>query len=273
MAKRFKLKFNIPLFQICRSKDLSSLPGNPVPAIYRLSPVNHNARDTGYPNLPSPSPSKIKSSIAQGCKMCRDKENPKKVKSRGRKNTSRVPLRRSDFLIDNLEEEESETLISCLTSFSDEICHDDVNDLSNSRHRRKTSSVKKAQSVRFRSSSENRRGAETTGKVKKMSTTVTRSNVEGKVRESFAVVKKSKDPYEDFKKSMMEMITEMEMSEAEDLEQLLQCFLALNSRSYHAIIVRAFMEIWQQMFVWNPTSMKNLPTDVKTDRKVNCALF
>ncbi|KAH1087978.1 Transcription repressor OFP8 [Glycine max] len=101
--------------------------------------------------------------------------------------------------------------------------------------------------------SEKRRGTE----VKK--TTVTRRSVEGKVKESFAVVKKSKDPYEDLRKSM---ITEMEMSEAEDLEQLLQCFLALNSRSYHAVIVRAFMEIWQQMFV-----MKNLQTNVKTQEK------
>ncbi|QCE16601.1 transcription repressor OFP7-like [Vigna unguiculata] len=260
MSKRFKFKFNVPSFQICRSKDLSSFPGNPVPAIYRLSPVNHNAR---YPNLPSPSSSKITSSISQGCNMCRDKE-PKKARSRSRKGTSSVPSRRSDFLMDSVEEEESETLISCLTSFSDEICHDEVRDLRNSRHRRKTSSVKKVQSVRFRSSSENRGGAGTTEKVKKASTTVTRSNVEGKVRESFAVVKKSKDPYEDFKKSMMEMITEMEMSEAEDLEQLLQCFLALNSRSYHAVIVRVFMEIWQQMFVWNPKSVKNL-TDVKND--------
>ncbi|KAK7352342.1 hypothetical protein VNO80_17762 [Phaseolus coccineus] len=264
MAKRFKLKFNVPSFQICRSKDLSSFPGNPVPAIYRLSPVNHNTRDTGYPNLPSPSPSKITSSIAQGCKMCRDKE-PTKVKSRRGKGTSSVPSRRSDFLIDNIEEEESATLISCLTSFSDEICQDEVRDLRNIRHGRKTSSVKKVQSVRFRSSLENRGGAETREKVKKMSTTVTQSSVEGKVRESFAVVKKSKDPYQDFKKSMMEMITEMEMSEAEDLEQLLQCFLALNSRSYHSVIVRVFMEIWQQMFVWNPTSVKNLRTDVKTN--------
>jgi len=266
MAKRFKLKLKIPSFEICRSKDLSSFPGNPVPAIYRLSPVNHNARDTGYPNLPSPSPSKITSSISQGCKMCRDKEATR-VKSRGGKSTSRVPSRRSNFLMDSVEEEESETLISCLTSFSDEIGQDEVRDLRNSRHRRKTSSVKKVQSVRFRSSLENRGGAETTEKVKKMSTTVTRSDVEGKVRESFAVVKKSKDPYEDFKKSMMEMITEMEMSEAEDLEQLLQWFLALNSRSYHAVIVRVFMEIWQQMFVLNPTSVKNLRTDVKTDRE------
>lgn len=257
MAKRFKLKFNIPSFQMCRSKDPSSFPGNPVPAIYRLSPVNHNARHTRHPSIPSPSPSKI-TSIAQGCKMCHDKQSLKKLKSiRGRKSTSSVPSRRSDFRIDNIEEEESETLISCMTSFSDEFCLGEEKELStgSSSQRRKMSSVKKVRSVRFQSS-EKRRGAE----VKK--TTVTRKSVEGKVRESFAVVKKSKDPYEDFKKSMMEMITEMEMSEAEDLEQLLQCFLALNSRSYHAVIVRAFMEIWQQMFV-----MKNLQTNVKTQEK------
>ncbi|KAL5163093.1 Retrovirus-related Pol polyprotein from type-1 retrotransposable element R2 [Glycine soja] len=49
---------------MCRSKDLSSFPGNPVPAIYRLSPVNHNARDSKHPSLlpsPSPSPSRITS--------------------------------------------------------------------------------------------------------------------------------------------------------------------------------------------------------------------
>ncbi|KAK7409973.1 hypothetical protein VNO78_00422 [Psophocarpus tetragonolobus] len=253
MAKRFKLKFNVPSFQMCRSKELSSFPGNPVPAIYRLSPVNHKAPDTRHSNLPSPSPSSKITSIAQGCKMCRDKENLKKVKSRGR---------RSGFLIDNIEEEESETLISCMASFSDE---EKDSSSSSNRQRRKVnvSSVKKVQKVRFQSS-ENRRGAETTEKVKKKTTTLRRSCVEGKVKESFAVVKKSKDPYQDFKKSMMEMITEMDMSEAEDLEQLLQCFLALNSRSYHAVIVRAFMEIWQQMFVWNPTSIKNLQTDLKT---------
>ncbi|KAK7351699.1 hypothetical protein VNO77_11324 [Canavalia gladiata] len=266
MGKRFQLNFNIPSFQICRSKKLSSFPGNPVPAIYRLSPVNPKVQDIGYPNAPSTPPSKI-TSIVRGCQMCRDKE--KRVKSRGRKSTSSVPSRRSDFAIDNINEEESETLISCLTSFSDEFCHDEEKDFSG-RQRRKISSVKKVQRVRFQSL-ENRRGAETAQVKKKTVTerasTVTRRSMEGKVRESFAVVKKSNDPYEDFKKSMMEMITEMEMSEAEDLEQLLQCFLALNSRSYHAVIVRAFMEIWQQMFIWNPTSIKNLQMDVKSDQK------
>ncbi|XP_061370697.1 transcription repressor OFP7-like [Gastrolobium bilobum] len=256
MAKRFKLKFTIPSFQMCRSKNLSSFPGNPVPAIYRLSPVKTKARDVLYPKLPAPPPS--------------TPEDHCKVKSRGRKSTSSVQSRRSDFLIDNLNEEESETLISCMTSFSDEFCHDEMVHYPHkpekelvSRHRRKISSVKTVQRTRFHHTLENRKGQEM-AQVKKRTVMSTRSIMEGKVKECFAVVKKSKEPYEDFKKSMLEMITEMEMSEAEDLEHLLQCFLSLNSRSYHAVIVRAFMEIWQQMFIWNPSSIKNLQTDVKT---------
>ncbi|KAF4350275.1 hypothetical protein F8388_017659 [Cannabis sativa] len=73
-------------------------------------------------------------------------------------------------------------------------------------------------------------------------------SVDGKVRESFAVVKKSADPYEDFKRSMMEMILEKQMFEDKDLEQLLHCFLSLNSRDHHGIIVRAFSEIWEILF-------------------------
>ncbi|KAL6993609.1 hypothetical protein U1Q18_011723 [Sarracenia purpurea var. burkii] len=72
--------------------------------------------------------------------------------------------------------------------------------------------------------------------------------VEGKVKESFAVVKKSEDPFEDFKRSMMDMILEKQMFEERDLEQLLQCFLSLNSRYHHAVIVEAFAEIWESIF-------------------------
>ncbi|KAL3640457.1 hypothetical protein CASFOL_015425 [Castilleja foliolosa] len=72
--------------------------------------------------------------------------------------------------------------------------------------------------------------------------------VDGKVKESFAVVKRSADPYEDFKNSMMDMILEKQMFDKDDLEQLLQCFLSLNSRHYHGIIVQAFSEIWEAIF-------------------------
>lgn len=73
-------------------------------------------------------------------------------------------------------------------------------------------------------------------------------SVDGKVKESFAIVKKSEDPYEDFKRSMMEMIFEKQMFEKNDLEQLLQCFLSLNAKHYHGVIVEAFSEIWKTLF-------------------------
>ncbi|CAL5332287.1 unnamed protein product [Camellia sinensis] len=56
---------------------------------------------------------------------------------------------------------------------------------------------------------------------------------EGKVKDSFAVVKESVDPYEDFKASMMEMILAKQLFEERDFEQLLECFLSLNLRHHY----------------------------------------
>ncbi|KAL7116073.1 hypothetical protein ACP275_04G220400 [Erythranthe tilingii] len=65
-----------------------------------------------------------------------------------------------------------------------------------------------------------------------------------KIKDSFAVVKDSDDPYQDFRQSMLQMIFEKEIYTRNDLQQLLDCFLQLNSSRYHEVIVRAFMEIW-----------------------------
>ncbi|KAK1315743.1 hypothetical protein QJS10_CPA05g01153 [Acorus calamus] len=72
--------------------------------------------------------------------------------------------------------------------------------------------------------------------------------MEGKVMESFAVVKRSKDPRGDFRRSMVEMILEKEMFEKRELEQLLRCFLSLNHSCHHEVIVDAFSEIWVALF-------------------------
>ncbi|KAF5809649.1 putative transcription factor OFP family [Helianthus annuus] len=61
---------------------------------------------------------------------------------------------------------------------------------------------------------------------------------------SFAVVKSSFNPTKDFMQSMMEMITENKMTSSNDLEELLACYLALNSDEYHDVIVKAFEQIW-----------------------------
>ncbi|XP_075507811.1 transcription repressor OFP13-like [Primulina tabacum] len=62
--------------------------------------------------------------------------------------------------------------------------------------------------------------------------------------ESVAVEKDSDDPYLDFRQSMLQMILEKQIYSRDDLKELLNCFLQLNSPYYHGIIVRAFTEIW-----------------------------
>ncbi|KAB2092082.1 hypothetical protein ES319_A02G004300v1 [Gossypium barbadense] len=62
--------------------------------------------------------------------------------------------------------------------------------------------------------------------------------------ESFAVVKSSVDPQRDFKESMVEMIMENNITASKDLEDLLACYLSLNSDEYHEIIIKVFKQIW-----------------------------
>lgn len=80
--------------------------------------------------------------------------------------------------------------------------------------------------------------------------------VDGRVEESVAVVKKSQNPHRDFKRSMLEMILERQIFEAEDLEELLLCFLSLNSRQYHGVIVQAFSEVWEIVFCDSPVKKR-----------------
>ncbi|KAK7276115.1 hypothetical protein RIF29_17248 [Crotalaria pallida] len=65
--------------------------------------------------------------------------------------------------------------------------------------------------------------------------------------EGYAVVKSSFDPQSDFKESMVEMIEENNIRASKDLEDLLACYLSLNSSEYHDLIVKAFEQIWFDM--------------------------
>lgn len=64
------------------------------------------------------------------------------------------------------------------------------------------------------------------------------------VLESLAVVKSSKDPQRDFRASMVEMIVENQICGSKDLEDLLACYLCLNSNEYHELIIGVFKQIW-----------------------------
>ncbi|XP_076882781.1 transcription repressor OFP2-like [Bidens hawaiensis] len=71
-----------------------------------------------------------------------------------------------------------------------------------------------------------------------------RSGSRRSLSESLAVVKTSMDPGRDFKESMVEMIMENNIKSSKDLEDLLACYLALNSDEYHDLIIKVFKQIW-----------------------------
>ncbi|XP_073128354.1 uncharacterized protein [Henckelia pumila] len=75
----------------------------------------------------------------------------------------------------------------------------------------------------------------------------------GKVNQSFVVVKRSVDPFKDFKTSMLEMILDKQIFRPKELEELLMSFLSLNSRLHHEVIIEAFTEIWKEVYggSWN----------------------
>ncbi|CAN6306054.1 unnamed protein product [Urochloa humidicola] len=70
----------------------------------------------------------------------------------------------------------------------------------------------------------------------------------GRVEESVAVVKESADPLADFRRSMLQMIVEKEIVGGGELRELLHRFLSLNSPIHHHLILRAFAEIWEEVF-------------------------
>ncbi|XP_020581534.1 transcription repressor OFP8-like [Phalaenopsis equestris] len=76
-----------------------------------------------------------------------------------------------------------------------------------------------------------------------------RTKRNGVVEESVAVVKESLNPYLDFYESILVMIVEKEMYGWEDLCQLLHQYISLNSSGHHDIILRAFADIWKNVFL------------------------
>ncbi|OWM81640.1 transcription repressor OFP1-like [Punica granatum] len=65
-----------------------------------------------------------------------------------------------------------------------------------------------------------------------------------KLSDSFAIMKSSFDPQRDFRESMVEMIVEHNIKASKDLEELLACYLSLNSDEYHELIIEVFKQIW-----------------------------
>jgi len=122
------------------------------------------------------------------------------------------------FYNDGEEDEESESLILSSTSFSiNDWSHefiDSAETVSGKPTEKEMDNVKNARGLRRCESI-----AASASALRRMIA----STVHGtKVRESFAVVKRTEDPYEDFKRSMLEMILEKQIFETKDLEELLR---------------------------------------------------
>ncbi|KAJ0967860.1 hypothetical protein J5N97_024777 [Dioscorea zingiberensis] len=75
-----------------------------------------------------------------------------------------------------------------------------------------------------------------------------RSEGGGRLGESVAVVKESEDPLGDFRRSMLHMIVEKEIVGGDELSQLVDRFISLNSPRHHDLILRAFADICADVF-------------------------
>ncbi|WOL00136.1 transcription repressor OFP7-like [Canna indica] len=69
-----------------------------------------------------------------------------------------------------------------------------------------------------------------------------------RVEESVVVVKETADPLGEFRRSMLHMIVEKEIVDGAELRALLRRFLVLNSPRHHGVILRAFAEVWEEVF-------------------------
>ncbi|KAJ4895391.1 Transcription repressor OFP4 [Raphanus sativus] len=67
------------------------------------------------------------------------------------------------------------------------------------------------------------------------------------VLESFAVIKSSLDPKKDFRESMVEMIEENNIRASQDFRELLACYLSLNPKEYHDLILKVFVQVWLEV--------------------------
>ncbi|GJM94906.1 hypothetical protein PR202_ga11590 [Eleusine coracana subsp. coracana] len=68
------------------------------------------------------------------------------------------------------------------------------------------------------------------------------------VRRGLAVVKRSRDPYGDFRESMVQVIVERQVFGAAELEGLLDSYMALNAPCLHPVILQAFSDIWLVLY-------------------------
>nr|GMC54978.1 transcription repressor OFP7-like [Ipomoea batatas]GMC56091.1 transcription repressor OFP7-like [Ipomoea batatas] len=282
MGRGLKLRFLMPSFQFCRSKKPSFLA-----SIHMFSPINPKAFDTPYPGFPVPPPSTptqyhehLESPVHRfknEQKPCHKtynspvsgfsdenmrpiaRSNGKKKAKLGRDQRAKAKHRLSRSNNSSGESgwfsgEETESLFSSSPSFDSSL---DLDYQTNGIATRKQKNGLKVRTLKHYLSGSFKDTENDCAVKKSVFERLMPCMVEGVVKDSFAVVKKTDDPYEDFKISMLEMIVEEQIFAVKDLEQLLLCFLSLNSQHHHAAIVEAFTEIWYELFTISPVPGTN----------------
>ncbi|XP_028804915.1 transcription repressor OFP1-like [Neltuma alba] len=116
-----------------------------------------------------------------------------------------------------------------------------------SSHNARKSSVNSSTGIRLRVNSPKLASRKVQASATRRGVSSNRSSRNAGFPEGFAVVKSSFDPQRDFRDSMLEMIMENNIRASKDLEDLLACYLSLNSSEYHELIVKAFEQIWFDM--------------------------
>ncbi|KAK9049337.1 hypothetical protein SSX86_031694 [Deinandra increscens subsp. villosa] len=69
----------------------------------------------------------------------------------------------------------------------------------------------------------------------------------------FVMVAMEKSSYnlrEDFRDSMVEMITANRISQPKDLRRLLNCYVSMNSEEFHSVILEVFHEVCSNLFLY-----------------------
>ncbi|KAJ0808706.1 putative transcription factor OFP family [Helianthus annuus] len=69
----------------------------------------------------------------------------------------------------------------------------------------------------------------------------------------FVMVAMEKSSYnlrQDFRDSMMEMITTNRISDPKDLRRLLNCYISMNSEEFHSVILEVFHEVCSNLFLY-----------------------
>ncbi|KAL9672681.1 hypothetical protein QQ045_028933 [Rhodiola kirilowii] len=89
--------------------------------------------------------------------------------------------------------------------------------------------------------------------------------VQAVLGDNIAVERHSVDPYGDFQQSILQMIVQKKMYSKSDLQELLNCFLQLNSPLHHHTIIKAFtdlLNIPQHKCLISPIQVHSRPPNV-----------